>query len=583
MGTNNLTNRSSGQTIVEAFFNDIHTAFNADFVGRNSSGVPTSGQSLGTSAFPWGTGRFNGLVIGGSTLDVSQISAPANRVVSGTIRATSNQPIFLDPAGAAGGASFDLLATGTDFIFDVNGVSNTISADITKSGLTVAPSANNTALIDDTDAVDQAATRTWGEAGERKSITIDNAGTEITSRVGEYHAFSHGTGEIFYGKIASATSITKVRRGFAYDAAGNPFNREVFTNNDTLTLLNTGYVFVDDDGATVDVSFNEPVWSSEEPSGAVSGDYWIEFDTSLVKRHNGTIFVAVDRVFSGWVFLDDTDCIGARCIHFDARYKDQNDIDVEIDTTAVIKGSQNGKIINVAGTEIEYQDGVAVWNMANDLASGADMYDATEQANRDYYFYISDKGEPKISDIEPYDFQGVRYHPHNPWRLVATGFNDGSSDLTEVSPESRFNTIRWVHSGNGSGAVNTSIRRFSTIQESEGTDILYTDDSDAGALLLINRPGWYSGVYVDQRASGGGAVEWGWSVNSTQLTTSIDSIAAADRIGMTQWNTVITNTAIFGTPMHAFFNRGDEVRLHADGTPNSTSAHSSFFRISRDS
>lgn len=54
-GTGTLTDRSTGQTITSAFFNDIHSAIKSDFVGRNSSGVATAGQNLGTSTYPWGS------------------------------------------------------------------------------------------------------------------------------------------------------------------------------------------------------------------------------------------------------------------------------------------------------------------------------------------------------------------------------------------------------------------------------------------------------------------------------------------------------------------------------------------------
>ena len=57
MATNTLVNRSSGQTITEDFFNDFNSALQGDVVGRNASGVPEAGQSLGTAAFPWGTLR----------------------------------------------------------------------------------------------------------------------------------------------------------------------------------------------------------------------------------------------------------------------------------------------------------------------------------------------------------------------------------------------------------------------------------------------------------------------------------------------------------------------------------------------
>jgi len=180
MATGSLTTRSSGETITADFFNSIHSALNGDLVGRNSSGVATTSQNLGTAAFPWGTLRTNALIVAGSSVDVSQVSAPPFRVVSGKTRSTSNQPAFLTPIGSGNGLSFDIKAASTSLIYDVAGSAITLSADLTKSSITAAPSSNNTALVNDTDAADQESTRTWGEPGaEKTSITIDTVGSEI--------------------------------------------------------------------------------------------------------------------------------------------------------------------------------------------------------------------------------------------------------------------------------------------------------------------------------------------------------------------------------------------------------------------
>lgn len=64
-GTGTLTDRTTGQTITSAFFNDIHSALKSDFVGRNSSGVATANQNLGTTTYPWGIGHFGGSADGG--------------------------------------------------------------------------------------------------------------------------------------------------------------------------------------------------------------------------------------------------------------------------------------------------------------------------------------------------------------------------------------------------------------------------------------------------------------------------------------------------------------------------------------
>ena len=181
MGTGNLTNRSSGQTILNTFWNEIHSAMNSDFVGRNSSGIPTASQNLGTVALPWGVVRADSLILDGSAIDPSQIVAPQNRVVSGKKRSTSNQPAYITPNGAA--ASFIVDGTPTNLVVDVNGTTITVTIDITKSSLTTAPASQNTALVDDVTAADQQDTRVWGEYGHRKSITIDTVGTNITALV----------------------------------------------------------------------------------------------------------------------------------------------------------------------------------------------------------------------------------------------------------------------------------------------------------------------------------------------------------------------------------------------------------------
>jgi hypothetical protein len=89
MGNNTLNTRSSGDVITADFFNDFNTALQTTVYGRNSSGAVVSGQNMGDSSFPWGTIYSNALVVDGSALDTSQITSPANRIVSGSTRSSS--------------------------------------------------------------------------------------------------------------------------------------------------------------------------------------------------------------------------------------------------------------------------------------------------------------------------------------------------------------------------------------------------------------------------------------------------------------------------------------------------------------
>lgn len=438
MGTGTLTDRASGQTILEGFWNDIHDALEGDFVGRDNSGVPASGKALGTAAFPWGVARIGSLVVGGSSVDTSQVAASPYRVVSGKTRSTSNQPQFLDPAGAAGGASVTVEGATTDLVYDVNGTTITLSSDIVKGSLSTAPSTNNTALVNDANAADQFATRTWGEEGSETNITIGTIGSEISSLDGSIAAFSVNDGsndEAFLAYVDTTNNRLKnCFRGFFYDSSGNPVNRLAFANGDTITLLKANYLFLDSDGATVDSTATPPAYSFSAPSSPATGDYWYDLGNNLWKRYDGASFQIVTRTFIGIAVCDDTDCLYARSVDFDKSYRPDNNMHPRKSTAEIAICRELFNQISVAGNNIYYGTSFPQWSMSSDLASSADMYNATEQASTFYYLYIKDTGDEVISDISPYyrhDLFGL-YHPHNPWRCIGVGFNDSGSDLQLV-------------------------------------------------------------------------------------------------------------------------------------------------------
>lgn len=86
-------------------------------------------------------------------------------------------------------------------------------------------------------------------------------------------------------------------------------------------------------------------------------------------------------------------------------------------------------------------------------------------------------------------------------------------------------------SPNGHGATNTKIRRWTNVS-TEGTALTYADSANNGMSVTVNESGIYSLSYTDGYSAGG--TQHGWSINSTQLTTNIESIATANRAIMTQ-------------------------------------------------
>ena len=471
MGTGTLTSRSTGETITASFFNDFNNALAGNVVGRDSSTLAaTSGQGLGSASIPWGTGYFNSIVLGGDALDASQITSPANRIVSGSTRPSSNQPFFLDPHGSA--ATVTITGNTTNLVFDVNGSSVTCSTDIAITGLTTAPGSNNTCLVNESAAADQEWTRYKGERpsqyigwkwnigtdttdgynsnfnAKNDAIDIDNIGSEITSLNDKVCAFkledgSGGT-EYFIGIPRSSNAITDVRRGYFLDNAGLPINRIKFANNDTITLMKLGWIFLTNDGTTADVTYNNPVWDDDEPGSPSTGDYWYDLSVSEWKRYSGSAFVSINRTLLGVCIIDTSNCVAARSFDFYYNRKETNTFIPYRSSATNVRAYFPHSQIYVYSKNFDFGFQLIDFNITVDLASTAtkDAYLA-ETASTYYYLYITDTGDVKMSDIGPYYSPELfgDYHPHNPWRCVGVTFNDASSNLINLAAP--FIPLNW--------------------------------------------------------------------------------------------------------------------------------------------
>jgi len=131
-----------------------------------------------------------------------------------------------------------------------------------------------------------------------------------------------------------------------------------------------------------------------------------------------------------------------------------------------------------------------------------------------------------------------------------------------------------VTTGNGHGSSSTNIRRFTTTQTDVGSDITYADSSTLGGTFTINTAGIYAMFYSDADASASGS--FGISVDSSQLTTSIVSITAADRLGVTH---NITGNLANSLSIVASLSSSAVIRAHTDASTDSTSASDVVFRI----
>ncbi len=508
MGTNTLTDKVGG-TVVVADVNDIHESLKGDLVPRDGDGVPSDGAgSLGTPTIQFSEVRARSFVKQGTVLGVEG-RFPRSQLISGISRTTSEQPAFLVPAGVGNGNSATIDATPTPLKYDIDGTTFTLSADIALSALTVAPAANNTALVNDTDAADGEATRTWGEDfAQKESIAIDTVGSEITSLVGTFQSFKINDGandEYFVAFIKSVSELTNIRRGFFYDDSLDPINRITFADGDTITLMSTGFVFLDKDALTTEVFFETPVWSGVEPTSPATGDYWFDLNAETWKRFSGSAFDSTDRTLIGMVILDDTDCVAARCNDFFKSYKSEQSMLLEVESVSVVSSRRDHSAIHVYGRRAEYNFELQLWDITSDLATSVDMYDATEQASRTYYLYLTQEFKPIISDIQPYfrgDLLGF-YHPHNTWRCVGLVRNDGSSDFDWV--QSLVDDIRDMEI-DAIQTVNDSSTSTATVAGTYVTTVLLSDFVFGGGLsrstnsLIIDKPGLYE-VFLQANVS----------------------------------------------------------------------------------
>ena len=143
-------------------------------------------------------------------------------------------------------------------------------------------------------------------------------------------------------------------------------------------------------------------------------------------------------------------------------------------------------------------------------------------------------------------------------------------------------TVRF-HTGNGYGSTNNKIFRFSNIaiaddngdysfsaisssQTSSNNLFTITDSATDGMEITVNRKGYY---FFDFSLSGNASTNVGLSLNSTQLTTAIQSITTADML-------VLHTTAgggFGGAPVwEGRLAVGDVIRVHTDGTAATTYA-----------
>lgn len=160
------------------------------------------------------------------------------------------------------------------------------------------------------------------------------------------------------------------------------------------------------------------------------------------------------------------------------------------------------------------------------------------------------------------------------WRVIKC--RAGAMVGVELASDTRAglsylpNAMVRLHTANGYGSTNTAIARFTTAVTNTGTGITYADSATLGGSFTINEAGVYAITYNTFAAV---ALDFGLSLNSTQLTTSINSITTADRLAM---STSPAGGYMATVTWTGRLSAGDVVRAHADTTAFSAGGKTQF-------
>ena len=518
MSINTLeTSYANGQVVDASHINELTLALLGVMVGRNTSGIPTPSQNLGSLAIPYGNFYADGIILGGFALDVSQVTAAPNRIVSGKTRALSSSPDFLRANGSA--LEFDVLGLTKDLVLTINNTATSVVTDITKTGLSAAPAANNTAAVNDTTMTNDLYAGEFD--AEIPDIIIDAALSEVTSLVGQTVAFKTPTGEIFTGFLKSTILITNVFRGYYFDDTGSPIVRGNLSNNDVLTLMKIGWVFVEDNGTTVDVTNLTPVYDFTAPSGPSTGQYWFDISSQVWKRFSGVTFEIIDRILIGHVISDATNTIAQRANDFSNQFRELNNVELEIDTVEIIKSKSEYQRVNVYGTELKIDGTKLSWNITTDLASPL-----SESASTYYTVYLTDKGEEVLDFERAYwraDLRGW-YHPYHSWLKIGEIRNDSSSDIVRVGDNFSSSTVLF-HTTNGNASTWTATRKFTTVAIHEGIDLETIESNTLGWLVKCRRSGDVVSKYSDASTV---STFFGLVLNKVTATQGMPSIVPTE-------------------------------------------------------
>jgi hypothetical protein len=431
MADNKLNEVGDRGTATSQDFDQFYNALVGNVLPRNSGGsVENEAGSLGVQATQWENTWTKNLYVNGvqvfanQQMDLSYLDS-SNYITNGLIRGSGDlTPIFMQPNGST--ANVDILGSSTNLDLVINNASVIVNTNFAIGTLTSAPATNNTCLVNDVDLTGQGFTKAIRE------IPIDTIGSEISALNGKIAGFKLGN-EYFLAVVDTTNNFLLVdRRGSFIDDSGDAIERVAISDNDTITLMNLSWIFIENTATGGAFTNTNPIYSGTEPTGASTNDYWYNLDLKKWLVYDGASFVDANRVLIGVALTNSAgETIATRCIDRRGAYQDKNTITLRKFDDATLITDNVYNEVSVYGRYFAYSN-ILRFNMVSDLDSSL-----TEASDTTYYFYLTAEGKPFISDEIPEwrnDLQGA-YFPYATHRFVAECRNDSSSNL--VNPKVR--------------------------------------------------------------------------------------------------------------------------------------------------
>lgn len=350
-------------------------------------------------------------------------SVPGYRIISGRTTGNSSQLCALIPSGST--SSVTLSASATPFSYYIGGVAYSITANVTLTGLSLGPSANNTcslAALDVNVAVaGQQWTKVWGHYGTK--IPVNGMNSSIASNVGQVCAFKTGT-EYFVSYVNSTTQLTNAWRGSMFNSSANNVSAAGLTHGDEIKLLKLAWIFANT-SQSLAVTYTNPSISATQPTSPNTGDYWFDLGTTAWKTFNSTSWVFANATIIGITMQDTAACVAARTIDAFKPVDSTQTLSFKTLSNTQVQAADEFTQVSVCGQLQTFQNSRPIWDTALHLDAGAFSPSTT------YYFYMKETGLQLISQAAPIHRRDLRglYHPGETWRCLGSAQSNASTQF----------------------------------------------------------------------------------------------------------------------------------------------------------